>query len=182
MKKVGEKMEFLAAVLVLTAGMMILAIVRATSEVEAKEAKIVESMPIPEKHEAPEIEKEAEPEEDELDNLWADDRLLIARVVMAEAGTEAFVGKVAVAATILNRAELREMDIDAVIYEANQYAAPYFGTIPEEVYEAVDYAVENRDLFPKNMFFFRTHHYHRMPFAEDYTVIGHHYFSLDNRY
>lgn len=182
MKKVGEKMEFLAAVLVLTAGMMILAIVRATSEVEAKEAKIVESMPIPEKHEAPEIEKEAEPEEDELDNLWADDRLLIARVVMAEAGNQPFVGKVAVAATILNRSELRKMAIDEVVYEQNQYASPWVGTLDQEVFDAVDFAVENRDLFPRNMFFFKRYNFHRMGFAEDYVQIGAHYFSLDNRY
>ena len=177
MKKVGEKMEFLAAVLVLTAGMMILAIVRATSEVEAKEAKIVESMPIPEKHEAPEIEKEAEPEEDELDNLWADDRLLIARVVMAEAGTEAFVGKVAVAATILNRAELREMTIEEVVFERNQYASPWVGTIDEEVFRAVDYAVENRDLFPKTMIYFRTKHFHS--FGDPYVQVGNHFFSCE---
>lgn len=172
-----EKMEFILAMLILTAGTMILATIRATMDLDEAQAREYEATRI--KHERVE---EVEEVEEEPDYLWADDRLLIAKVVQAEAGTEPFVGKVAVAATILNRAELREMSISDVVHEPNQFATPWVGTLDEEVFRAVDFAVENRDLFPKNMFFFRTHHYHRMAFAEDYAQIGNHYFSTDNRY
>ena len=175
-----EKMEFILAMLILTAGTMILATIRATMDLDEAQAREYEATRI--KHERVEEPKEVETVEEEPDYLWADDRLLIARVVQAEAGTEPFVGKVAVAATILNRAELREMSISDVVFETNQYASPWVGTLDEEVFRAVDFAIENRDLFPKNMFFFRTHHFHRMAFAEDYAQIGAHYFSTDNRY
>lgn len=174
-------MEFILAMLILTAGTMVLATIRATMDLDEAQARVYAAEEI--KHTAPEITKEEIKEmEEEFDYLWTDDRLLIAQVVMAEAGTEPFVGKVAVAATILNRAELRGMTIPEVIYEENQYAKPWVGTLEQDVFEAVDFAVENRDLFPKNMFFFRTHHFHRMAFADDYIQIGNHYFSVDNRY
>lgn len=170
-------MELVLAMLILTAGTMILATIRATMDLDEAQAREYEATKI--KHGRVEVVEE---EAEEMDYLWADDRLLIARVVQAEAGTEPFVGKVAVATTILNRAELREMSISDVIFEKSQYASPWVGTLDEEVFRAVDFAVENRDLFPENMFFFRTHHYHRMIFADDYIQIGAHYFSTDNRY
>lgn len=174
-------MEFILAMLILTVGTMILAAIRVTMDLEEAQARVYEAEEI--KHTAPEITKEEIKEmEEEFDYLWADDRLLMAQIVMAEAGTEPFVGKVAVAATILNRAELRGMTIPEVCYEENQYAKPWVGTLEQDVFDAVDFAVENRDLFPRNMFFFRTHHFHRMAFAEDYMVLGNHYYSLDNRY
>lgn len=170
-----EKMELILAMLILTAGTMILATIRATMDLDEAQAREYEATRI--KHERVEILKE-----EEMDYLWSDDRLLIAKVVQAEAGTEPFVGQVAVASTILNRAELREMSIEDVVYEENQYAKPWVGTIDNQVMDAVDFAIENRDLFPKNMFFFRTKHFHELAFAENYTQIGHHYFSTDNRY
>lgn len=173
-----EKMELALAIIILTAGTMILATIRATMDLDEAQAREYEATRI--KHERVEVLKEEE--EEEMDYLWSDDRLLIAKVVQAEAGTEPFVGQVAVASTILNRAELREMSIEDVVYEENQYAKPWVGTIDNQVMDAVDFAIENRDLFPKSMFFFRTHHFHRMAFADDYCQIGHHYFSTDNRY
>lgn len=174
-------MELVLAILILTAGTMILALIRVTSEYEEAQARVYEATNI--KHEAQTITKEEMKEmEEEHDYLWTEDRLLMAQVVQAEAGTEPFVGKVAVAATILNRAELRGMTIADVVYEKNQYASPWVGTLEQEVFDAVDFAVENRDLFPKNMFFFRTYTFHRMAFAEDYVQIGAHFFSTDNRY
>ena len=49
---------------------------------------------------------------------------LIAKVVMAEAGTEPFVGKVAVASVILNRADYYEKTIYEVLTAPNQFASP----------------------------------------------------------
>lgn len=180
---VGKKMAYIITACVFMATMAILAIVKTTTEAEAMEAKIYESL---------QIQREDVPEPAELvcidnsdlliEKLTDDDRLLIAKVVQAEAGTEPFVGKVAVASTILNRAEMREMSIHDVVYEKNQYASPWVGTIENEVMDAVDFAYENRDLFPRNMFFFRTNHFHRLAFTDDYCQIGAHYFSTDNRY
>ena len=108
------------------------------------------------------------------------DDLLIARVVQAEAGTEPFVGQVAVATTIINRAECRGMTISEVVYEKNQFATPAVGIITNECKEAVAFARANRDLFPHNMVYFRRDFYHT--FGTNYTVIGHHYFSTEEDY
>lgn len=113
-------------------------------------------------------------EEKTVDTKDEDD--LIARVVMAEAGSEPFVGKVAVARVILNRAEIFDQTIEEVIYAKNQFAAPSKGIIVSECYDAVAFAREHPELFPDNMIYFRTEKYHS--FAEDYTPIGNHYFSL----
>lgn len=103
---------------------------------------------------------------------------LIAKVVMAEAGTEPFVGQVAVAATILNRAEQWDMTVYEVLTQPNQYASPAY-IVTEECYKAVEFARANRDLFPEDMMYFRTKHYHK--FGEPYAVIGSHYFSTGGK-
>lgn len=103
------------------------------------------------------------------------DRELLARVCMGEAGTEPFVGQVAVVATILNRCDNFGQTVSQVVYAPNQYYTGYRGTPSQEVMEAVEMAIANRDLFPRDMMYFRTKHYHS--FGEPYTVIGNHYFS-----
>lgn len=105
---------------------------------------------------------------------------LVERVVYAEAGAEPLVGQVAVAATILNRAELRDMTIEQVVYEQNQYASPTKGIVGANTVLAVEKAINDRELFPFNMIYFRTKHYHT--YGKPYTVIGSHYFSIDDRY
>lgn len=101
---------------------------------------------------------------------------LIAKVVMAEAGTEPFVGKVAVAMVILNRADLNNESIHDVVTKPNQFAKPAY-TVTEECYKAVAFARANRDLFPADMIYFRTKHYHK--YGEPYAVIGNHYFNTE---
>lgn len=100
---------------------------------------------------------------------------LIARVVMSEAGGEPYIGKVAVAATIINRADKYSQTVEQVVYAPNQYAKPYGGVPNAECYKAVVEAINHRDLFPRDMLYFRTKHYHS--FGVPYTVIGAHYFS-----
>lgn len=99
----------------------------------------------------------------------------IALVVMSEANAEPMVGKVAIVATIFNRARLNDMTIHEVITDPNQYSSGWKRKVSEECYQAIDIYCECPDLFPDNMTYFRTGHYHG--FAEDYTVIGSHYFS-----
>jgi spore germination cell wall hydrolase CwlJ-like protein len=111
------------------------------------------------------------------------DRDFMAAVVMAEARGEKFIGKVAVAAVILNRAEEWNKTIQQIVEDEGQFAYPYTGVISASAYEAVDFALENRDLFPKNMLYFRSGHYHEHnnPYIDyhDYIQIGGHYFSTD---
>jgi hypothetical protein len=100
---------------------------------------------------------------------------IIASVVMAEAGNQGMLGKVAVATTILNRADYYDMTVESVVTEPNQYSYPYYGEITDECYRAVEIARNNRDLFPPTMFWFRTKNYHKI--GEPLIQIQDHYFS-----
>ena len=106
-----------------------------------------------------------------------DDIEIIATIVAAEAGNQEMVGKVAVAMVVLNRASIWNKSIYAVATQKNQFAYPYYGKVSDDCYKAVDIAIKNRSLFPENMVYFRTKHYHS--FGEPYMQIGDHYFSLE---
>ena len=99
----------------------------------------------------------------------------IALVVMSEANAEPMVGKVAVVATIFNRARINETTIHSIVTDPNQYSSGWKHKVSDECYQAIDIYCECPELFPEDMLYFRTGHYHG--FAEDYTVIGSHYFS-----
>ena len=100
------------------------------------------------------------------------DDYIIAQIVMAEAGNQPMIGKVAVAATVLNRCDYYGLSVYDV---AEAYSYPYLGKIDESAYRAAEIARENRDLFPATMMYFRTENYHG--FGEPYMQIGDHYFS-----
>ena len=102
---------------------------------------------------------------------------LLARVCMSEAGHEPFIGKVAVVTTVLNRCDNWNKTTEEIVYAPNQYWTGNNGTPTEECYSAVAYAIENRDLFPADMMWFRKNHYHN--FAHPYIPIGVHYFSTE---
>ena len=110
--------------------------------------------------------------------LISDDELM-AKVVMAEAGCEPFVGKVAVASVILNRAEHWDMTIYEVLTAPNQFASPAY-IVNEECYKAVEFARENRDLFPEDMLWFRTTKYHK--YGHPYIQVGSHYFNTEEEH
>lgn len=101
-------------------------------------------------------------------------RDVLARVCMSEASTEPFIGKMAVVATVLNRADMYGKTVEQVAY-SGQYSTQNNGAPTDEVYAAVDAAIAQRDLFPADMLYFRTGHYHS--FGVPYTIIGAHYFS-----
>lgn len=134
--------------------------------------------PIPEEY-MPKVEEAIEEETKEelpvVSEPVMTDRDYMAAVVMSEAGSEKFIGKVAVVTVILNRSNLLGTSIQHVVEAKNQFSYPYYGKITTACYEAVDYALENRDLFPKNLFYFRNEHYHDI--GEPYIQIGNHYFS-----
>ena len=121
-----------------------------------------------------EITQEVIEEEPEVYVKMTDDDI-IAAVVMSEAGNQDLLGKTAVAATILNRADYFGITIEQVVTAKNQYSYPYTGVITSECYRAVEIARENRDLFPETMMYFKTKSYHT--FGEPYEQIGDHFFS-----
>ena len=100
---------------------------------------------------------------------------LIARVCMSEAANEPFMGKVAVAMTVLNRCDNWDKSTEEIVYAPHQYWTGNNGAPTEECYSAVAFAIENREIFPSDMMYFRNKHYHT--FGTPYTQIGAHYFS-----
>lgn len=104
------------------------------------------------------------------------DEDLIAAVVMAEAGNQEMIGKVAVAMVVLNRCDYWGMTVESVVTQENQFAYPYYGEVTEDCYTAVRIAQENRSLFPSNMLYFRNTKFH--DFGEPYLQIQSHFFSL----
>ena len=112
-----------------------------------------------------------EPEED----LTQYNIELLARVCMSEACNEPFMGKVAVVATVLNRCDNWGKSTEEIVYAPNQYWTGNNGAPTEECFAAVAFAIENRDIFPADMMYFRNKHYHT--FGKPYTIIGAHYFS-----
>lgn len=99
---------------------------------------------------------------------------VIAETVEGEGGNQPLVGKVAIAATMLNRMERTGRTAESIALEAYN-AYPYYGPVSQESYRAVEIAMENRDLFPDDMMYFRAGHYH--DFGVPYCQIGDHYFS-----
>lgn len=82
---------------------------------------------------------QSEPIIDDLSYVFLTDkqRDLIERVVASEARGESLEGQMAVAQTILDRAELWNMSVDEVVTAPAQYAEPYNGTISDNTRIAV---------------------------------------------
>lgn len=99
---------------------------------------------------------------------------VIAEVVEGEAGNQEMIGKVAVAMTLLNRMDKTGRSAESIALEAYS-AYPYHGPVSADSYRAVEIAMNNRDLFPDDMMYFRTKHYH--DFGVPYMQIQDHYFS-----
>ena len=141
------------------------------TELKAEPIKqIVEVIPI----EIEVIEEDPEPTPEPTLHMTDDD--IIAAVVMSEAGNQDLLGKVAVAAVILNRADYYDMTVEQVVNAPNQFSYPYVGIVTHECYRAVEIAENNRDLFPEGMMWFRTGTYHEI--GMPYEKLGDHYFSF----
>lgn len=69
--------------------------------------------------------------------LSAEDRELVERIVMAEAGGESLECMIGVTQTIRERAEHWGMTVEEVVTAKNQYAKPYKGKISDKAKEAV---------------------------------------------
>ncbi len=105
---------------------------------------------------------------------------LLARVCMSECGGiygEPLQGKIAVVETILNRVDMGWGTIEEVVTAPYQYSMADNGEPDESVYEAVNIALIGKGMFPDNMVYFRTEHFHN--FGQPFMQIGNHYFSLE---
>ena len=107
-----------------------------------------------------------------------DEYELLLRVCMSETGGiygEPMEGKIAVVETILNRVDLGYGSISEVVHSA--YSTHNNGQPDDSCRQAVDSALSG-NMYPDNMLYFRTGHYH--DFGIPYAKIGNHYFSLSN--
>lgn len=119
----------------------------------------------------------AEPEIIILSEFSDEDISLIARVTMSESSTQSFETQVAVAQTIINRMRDGTFgdSISDIIYEPHQYSTADNGPPSEQIYSAVQEAI-NTSPYPDTMFYFRQYYYHG--WATDYRQIDDLYFSL----
>lgn len=109
---------------------------------------------------------------------------LICTTVYCEAGNQSIETQIMTALTILNRLSAEEYPdtVKEVIYQDNQYSVTewtgflHYGWTGS-VEQAVTYALEVNG-HPKNMYFFRTKHYHE--FGQPYRVSDDLYFSTSD--
>ena len=105
------------------------------------------------------IPTDAEPEEVEpYFALTAEERELVERVVAAEARGEEIECQMAVAQTILNRAETRGQTVTEVCTAAYQFAKPYQGEVSEKTQDAVRFVFDDgAKVFDKVTHFYASH-------------------------
>ncbi|MFR3291387.1 MAG: cell wall hydrolase [Lachnospiraceae bacterium] len=110
-------------------------------------------------HEPQIPEPPAEPEpEPRYEEITAEERELLARVVYAEANTETLEGQIAVAQVVLNRVRSESFPdtVSEVIYQERQFStAPILDSVTptENNYEAVDLAFE-LEVVPYDVLYF----------------------------
>ena len=163
---------WIVALLLVVAGLSIFYV--ATKQ--TNEDFILKAEPIKQVTAAEIVEKITETEEEEPKTPILSDQELIAMVVMSEAGNQDMLGKVAVASVVLNRCDYFGLTVESVVKAKGQFSFPYYGTVTDECYRAVEIAEHSRDLFPATMLYFRNTKYH--DFGIPYEQIGDHYFSL----
>ena len=89
--------------------------------------------------------------------LTEDERDLVERVVAAEARGEKIETQMAVAQTILNRAETRGQTVTEVCTAAYQFAKPYQGEVSEKTQDAVRFVFDDgAKVFDKVTHFYAT--------------------------
>lgn len=100
---------------------------------------------------------------------------LMSRVVMSEASTVPYIGKVGVAKVLINRLKdgrWGDTMMNVITYP-NAFSTADNGDVTDECREAVLQALEGGAVFPEDMLYFRGGYYHD---------IGHPYMQIDNLY
>ncbi len=163
------KKIIIAAVTIVEVGLICLAIFLIESALNSIDVKVIEVQA------HPIVIEEEEEIEETIEIPVRSDVDVIAATIEGEGGNQPLVGKVAIAATMLNRMDYTGRSAESIALEAYN-AYPYYGPVSEESYKAVEIAMNNRDLFPSDMMYFRADHYH--DFGVPYCQIGDHYFSI----
>ena len=108
---------------------------------------------------------------------------LICRTVYCEAGNQSLNTQMMVALTILNRLDDEKFPntVRGVVYQKNAYAVTGWKNFEqyewtEQVEKAVNIALE-KNIYPKDMFYFRTEHFHK--FGKPYAKSGDLWFSTE---
>ena len=115
------------------------------------------------------------PDAPEIKEPILSDEDIMAIVVMREAEGEELIGKIAVAATILNRCDYYGLTVESVVFSPNQYSFS-FDTVPsEDCYKAVRIAKRERELFPETMMWFSNEGF--PAYGKPYLKIQDHYFN-----
>ena len=117
-----------------------------------------------------EIQKVPSKEKEELNKMVVyeeelyspEDIDLLARVVMSEASTQSNDCKQAVAAVVLNRVNSDKYPdtVSEAVYAPNQFSTANNGEPTAECYEAVYKAIRSPEAYPRDMYWFRSDHYH----------------------
>ena len=94
--------------------------------------------------------------------LTAQERELVEKVVAAEARGESFKGQMAVAQVIRDRCLQKNLTVEAVIYEKDQFAEPYDGEISSTTEAAVGFVFEGGH----NIFDFPVTHFYAYDLIE----------------
>lgn len=180
-KMAMDLLLFISLAALLTLIIVILMMIKETQEkpVEAsvkEEQQIVMGRVIEAREESPMevIEWEIDVTLEELE--------LMSRVVMSEASTVPYKGKVSVAKVLINRVKDGRWGstMKEVISYPNAFSTADNGDITDECREAVLQALEGAAAFPEDMLYFRSGHYHDFGFP--YMEIGNLYFTTLNDY
>lgn len=129
----------------------------------------------------PTIDEDFDDESDMYYHMTEDDVYELATLVYLESHTESYECKCAVASVVLNRMTTRNMTLQEVIYEQNQFSPAYLipYTVPtDEELNAVREIITNGPTIPEYVTFFRADYY--FSWVEPYTYIDHTYFSYDD--
>lgn len=109
----------------------------------------------------PEIIVEEEPIKTETKETTTEERDLLIRLVIAEAGAEPFEGQCAVAQVVLDRVEHHASTITDIIYSPCQFTTPYAGDVSKfpDAIEATDKVLAGYRVFEEpTTYFFNPEH------------------------
>lgn len=109
-----------------------------------------------------------------------DDIELMARIVMSEASTEPYECKQAVVQSILNRYYSSDYPSTIADVAKDHFSTSDNGEPTLECYDAVLWGIVHPEIFPEDLYWFRTEHYHT--YGNPYTQIEDTYFSSEKNY
>ena len=190
MDKLREVMELLLVLIFAAACALIIALLMMIEEPKAAKASVKDIVKAEETEEQQIVlgrviqareDSPMEVVEWEVD-VTLEELELMSRVVMSEASTVPYIGKVGVAKVLINRLKDGRWGdtMMNVINYPNAFSTADNGDVTDECREAVLQALEGGAVFPEDMLYFRSGYYHDI--AHPYMQIDNLYFSTLNDY